>query len=67
MHRHIWVEDERFHAPPTEKDVNGVSTKGLYRAIFGITTTLYHCAVCGKIKTVEILGKKIDKKDNDER
>jgi len=59
FHQHKWVEKERFVTPQwrIEKITGGAPEQLTREIIFGITTILYHCSICQKIKTVEILGK----------
>lgn len=59
FHKHKWVEQERFYVSPNSmlQEVCVPSAKLLKELTFGVTTVLYRCENCNKIKVVEILGK----------
>ena len=57
MHRHIYVESERFYAAPIfDTKIEGY-TGMVERLTFGVTTILFKCQTCGLTRTEEILGR----------
>ena len=57
FHKHKWIEKERFYAEPHGNiKGNGFEQKDIERMTMGVTTILYQCE-CGKVDTVEIIGK----------
>ena len=60
--KHRWQEKERHWAPPTDalKSVKGPGAwEILQKTLFGVTTIVQICALCGKLETTEILGNKL--------
>jgi len=58
LHRHKWIEVERFHAKPLTKiELEGASAHLLERLLFGVTTIKFKCSKCQKMKFQEVLGK----------
>lgn len=64
FHKHKWVELERFWAPSREnvKIPAWVLEESMTQIFFGVTTILYKCSICPKIKTVEVLGQSLKEK-----
>jgi hypothetical protein len=58
MHRHKYVEIERFYAPMVAHLKGGnLRKKVLEKLLFGVTTIRFECSICGKQRFKEVLGK----------
>jgi hypothetical protein len=60
-HIHRFTETERVYARSPLGTVSDFSAHGLGEkldklVLFGVTTILSKCCICGKLQTVEILG-----------
>lgn len=57
-HIHRYTEIERVYAPPVHP--HGVQPKDYVsqtiKRIFGVTTIIERCCVCGQTRAVEVLG-----------
>lgn len=54
---HDWELAARTYAPPIRKELPAISdAKVLEKALFGITTYLSECKVCGSTRKEEVLG-----------
>lgn len=64
FHKHKWVEKERFYAPPDRSswDAKRPTQEFLEAIFFGLTTILYECQGCGKLKTVKVIGQSLKEK-----
>lgn len=60
MHRHSWIEHERFYAPPSSYkwEATRMSEDLAQKLVFGLTTIVLLCEKCGDRKTMEIFGKR---------
>lgn len=58
-HRHSWTEIERMYARPCKIKMSeaAIDEDLLRQMLFGVTTIIYRCSVCGAIKKLEVLGK----------
>lgn len=58
LHRHVWVEIERFYAAPDNTNIkmSGGSQILAQQLMQGVTTIRFECSNCRKIKTEELLG-----------
>jgi hypothetical protein len=60
FHKHKWVEIERFYAEGI--NIKKISSGGydldeFHKMASGLTTIIYRCSACLKMRTEEILGK----------
>lgn len=57
FHKHEWQRDSATYAPGTElQSVKGCTADEAMRIMSGVTTFVYKCQECGKLKKVECLG-----------
>ena len=65
-HIHRFTETERVYAPPVSP--HGVQPRDrvseTIKAVFGVTTIISRCCICGKLQTVEVLGDAFGKPQN---
>lgn len=59
FHTHIWKEKLRTQTTPMNsiKGLTSVSEYFLERIVLGVTTILWECEVCQKLRKEELLGK----------
>jgi len=58
--KHQWKEIARTYAEPYLGDIKGWISNGTFeRHMFGLTTILWECQICHKIRKEEMLGKEI--------
>lgn len=59
FHRHEWIEQQRVYIPPQTRgfEMTGHTPESLVnRCVFGLTTIVDRCVLCGERKTTEVLG-----------
>lgn len=61
LHKHIWVETERFYAEPLKslETMRNGSEMLFQQLLQGVTTVRFECSKCLAIKTEEVLGKSL--------
>ena len=60
FHKHNWKEILRTETPPVKiSKAKGSSDNLLERICFGLTTILWECKECQKIRKEEMLGKEV--------
>ena len=67
FHEHQWEIISKIYAPPVNTILSGVETNDmetLNRMMFGLTTIIFQCSICQKIRKEEMLGKEEEKKDD---
>ena len=64
MHKHKWIFLKKFYAQPSENctlSLKGESTYAISSTVekvhLGVTTWVWKCDICGKLKEHEFLGK----------
>ncbi len=59
FHKHEWERIDVAHAPAQmDLEVKGnMSGDTALKLAYGVTTFIYKCEVCGKLKKIECLGK----------
>ncbi len=60
FHKHNWIKIETTYAPPVSNmfSVEGNWSETVEKLKFGLTTILWECSICQKIRKVEMLGGK---------
>ena len=63
FHKHNWVEIARAHAPGFVGDfrMENADLHFIERMKLGVTTIIWECSVCKKIRKEEMLGKIVGK------
>jgi hypothetical protein len=60
FHKHRWIKIKETYAEPVPLDeISGVSSEELHGLTSGVTTILWECEICQKIRREEMLGKEI--------
>jgi len=55
--RHKWAERSRHYNAPEVENFNGTTSKdALLKVMFGTTTIILRCAVCGNLKALNVVG-----------
>ncbi len=62
FHKHKWVKIKETYAPPRETaEFTGGSPDFAQRITFGLTTLLWECEDCKKIRKEEMLGSSVQR------
>ena len=56
FHKHNWVISKTTYASPVNLGLKGVSQELGQRLLFGLTTFLWECSICKKLRKEEMLG-----------
>ena len=59
FHKHNWIIIKETYAPPHDSYVKSAQSAYFERAFKGLTTILWECSTCKKIRKEEMLGKSI--------
>jgi hypothetical protein len=60
FHRHKWAEIARTYAPPAPKwKGDNIIEPTLEKLMLGVTTIVWECSVCHKIRKEELLGEQV--------
>ena len=59
MHRHNWVKIKETYVEPRTFESASISAYLAERILAGLTTILWECSICHKIRKEEMLGKEV--------
>lgn len=57
-HKHDWVKIKETYAPPSTNWTK-ITGDGYNKIVQGVTTILWECSICNKIRREEMLGKEV--------
>lgn len=57
IHKHNWIKIKETYAYGQSINTEGISSTNCERLLFGLTTILWECSICQKIRKEEMLGK----------
>lgn len=66
FHKHDWKLMAKTYAPPARGiTATNLDTDNIAHAVLGVTTLLWECQACHKIRKEEMLGKEEQLKDKE--
>lgn len=60
FHKHNWIKIKETYAPPANRKYKAkgfINDNTPEKLAFGVTTILWECSICKKIRKEEMLGK----------